>query len=128
MKTLTGAEGRVALYALASATGEVVLAFGVSREEAQALARAGAELTGMPHPPSVVLLKDAAAFAQSAGRLRWKSIPSQILVDATGIERPLAERIGERLSTVAPVVVAVSEVEDALGAPPSGSPGGGSSS
>ena len=128
MKTLTGADGRVALYALASATGEVVLAFGVSREEAQALARAGAERTGMPHPPSVVLLKDAAAFALSAGRLRWKSIPAQILVDAAGIDRPLAETIGDRLSMVAPVVMAVSEVEEAPGAPPDGSSEGGSSS
>ena len=128
MKTLTGAEGRVALYALASATGEVVLAFGVSREEARGLAEAGAARTGRPHPPSVVLLKDAAAFALSAGRLRWKSIPSQILVDAAGIDRPLAETIGERLSTVAPVVMAVSEVEDAPGAPPDGSSEGGPSS
>ena len=128
MKTLTGADGRVALYALASATGEVVLAFGVSREEARGLAEAGAARMGRPHPPSVVLLKDAAAFVESAGRLRWKSIPAQILVDATGIDRPLAERIGERLSAVAPVVAAVSEVEEAADRSPGSSSEGGSSS
>ena len=127
MKTLTGADGRVALYALASATGEVVLAFGVSREEARGLAEAGAERMGRPHPPSVVLLKDAAAFAESAGRLRWKTIPSQILVDAAGIDRQLAETIGERLSAVAPVVAAVSE-EGAPSRSPDGHSEGESSS
>jgi hypothetical protein len=127
MKTLTGAEGRTALYALAAATGEAVLAFGVSREEAQALARAGSERTGMAHPPSVVLLKDATAFIESAGSLRWKAIPAQILIDAAGIGRGLAERIGERLSAVAPVVAAVSGTEEKAGAPPDGSGEGGKS-
>lgn len=124
MKTLTGVDGRAALYALASATGEVVLAFGVSREEARRLAQAGAERTGMPQPPSVVLLKDAAAFAQSAGSLRWKAIPAQILIDAAGIARELAERIGERLSAVAPVVAAVSEEDGSGGLPGGPLPGG----
>lgn len=127
MKMLTGTEGRVALYALASATGEVVLAFGVSRQEAKGLAEAGAARMGRLHPPSVVLLKDAAAFAESAGRLRWKSIPVQMLVDATGIDRPLAERIGEGLSAVAPVVAAVSEVEEAPDPSPGSTEGGPSS-
>ena len=107
MKTLTGPEGRVALYALASVTGEVVLAFEVSREEAQAVAQAGAGRAGQPKPPPVVLMKDAAAFAAATERLKWKTLPTQILVDASRIGPELAARIAEGLSSVAPVVVAV---------------------
>jgi hypothetical protein len=107
MKTLAGPEGRVALYALASVTGEVVLAFEVSREEAQAVAQAGAARAGQPKPPPVVLMKDAAAFADATERLKWKTAPTQILVDASRIGPELAARIAEGLSCVAPVVVAV---------------------
>jgi hypothetical protein len=41
MKTLAGPDGRTALYALAATTGDVVLAFEMSPEEARAAAEAG---------------------------------------------------------------------------------------
>ena len=107
MKTLSGPEGRVALYALASVTGEVVLAFEVPREEARAVAEAGAARAGQAKLPAIVLLKDAAAFAGAAGRLSWKTVPGQILIDASRLDPGLTARIAEGLSSVAPVVVAV---------------------
>jgi len=107
VKRLTGSEGRRALYALAAATGEVVIALGGDREELQALAESGARRCGNENPPSVVLIKDPAAFVVSAGRLSWKRLPTQILVDATGVSHQTAEQIGAALSAVAPVVIAV---------------------
>jgi hypothetical protein len=68
MKTLAGPDGRTALYALAATTGDVVLAFEMSPEEARAAAEAGAARAGAP-PAAVVLLKNGAAFLSAASRL-----------------------------------------------------------
>ena len=106
VKRLTGSEGRHALYALAAATGEVVLALGGEREELRALAEAGARRCGSGAPPGVVVIKDAAAFAASARRLSWKRIPTQILIDGGTVDGDTLDRIAEQLSAVAPVVVA----------------------
>jgi hypothetical protein len=106
VKRLTGSEGRRDLYSLAATTGEVVLALGGNREELQALAAAGAQRCGSGAPPGVVVIKDAAAFAASAHRLSWKRIPTQILIDGGTVDGAILDQIAERLSAVAPVIVA----------------------
>jgi hypothetical protein len=84
-----------------------VLALGGDREELRALAESGARRCGNADPPSVVVIKDAAAFAASAGRLSWKRLPTQIFVDGTAVSDRTAEQVGAALSAVAPVVIAV---------------------
>lgn len=101
-----GAEGRRALYALAAATGEVVLALGGNREELRSLAEAGAQRCGKGALPGVVVIKDVAAFALSAGRLSWKRIPAQILIDGGTADPATLDQIADQLSAVAPVIVA----------------------
>ena len=108
VKFLAGSEGRSALYALAAATGEMVLALGGEREELRVLAEAGAHRSGSSSPPSVVAIKDPAAFAASASRLAWKRIPTQILIDGGTVDRSTLDQIAGQLSAVAPVIVATS--------------------
>lgn len=111
-KLLTGAEGRSALYALAAATGEVVFALGGEREELRTLAEAGARRSGSSNAPAVVAIKDASAFAASVGRLSWKRIPTQILIDGSTVDRSTLEQIASVLSAVAPVIIATAERDE----------------
>ena len=118
VKRLTGSEGRQALYVLAAATGETVLALAGDREELRALAEAGARRCGSEARPAVVVIKNPAAFAASTDRLSWKRLPAQILVDGTGVSPPIVEQIGKALSAVAPVVIAVAGPDDGPPGPP----------
>jgi hypothetical protein len=96
------------LYALAAATGDIVFALGGEREELRVLAEAGARRSGTSSPPAVVAIKDPGAFAASAGRLSWKRIPTQILIDGGTVDRGTLDRVAGQLSAVAPVIVAAS--------------------
>jgi hypothetical protein len=85
VKILTGETGRVALYALAATTGEVVISLGGDRNEVEALASAGARRTRRDNVPMVLVIKDPAAFADAVGRLSWKRMPAQILIDGSRV-------------------------------------------
>jgi hypothetical protein len=86
----------------------MVLALGGERVVLRALAEAGARRSGTGSPPSVVTIKDPAAFAASARRLSWKRIPTQILIDGGTVDRSTLDQIAGALSAVAPVIVATS--------------------
>lgn len=112
MKLVLGESGRKALYALAATAGELVISLGGERHEVKALAASGAQRCGRDDPPPTLIIKDPTAFAASVDRLSWKRIPTQIFIDGTAVARDVVTGIGERLSTVAPVIVAVSDSKE----------------
>jgi hypothetical protein len=105
VKTLNGPDARVALYALASITGEVVLALSADRGEVRSRAAEGAVQAGR-RPAPIVLIRDAGAFLASLGRLSWRRIPVQIFVDGCDVDLETLDAIALGLECVAPVVLA----------------------
>jgi hypothetical protein len=95
--------------------GEVVISLGGDRDDVEALAPAGARRTRRDNVPTVLVIKDPAAFADAVGRLSWKRMPAQILIDGSRVAQEVVAQIGERLSSVAPVVLAVSGSDEMLG-------------
>jgi hypothetical protein len=108
MKTMKGPDARVALYALASVTGEVVLALSAEREGVRSRAAEGAARAGR-NPAVVVLIRDAGTFLAALGRLSWRRIPVQIFVDGGSADLETVDAIGRGLESVAPVVLAGGE-------------------